>query len=147
MESHLPLDEQFESNFPKQEEFIDHSGKSRRFEITLRRNKLGDFHLEAIELASDEGYQFEVWGTSDSIPQVSSALGRLRSKIRIGIATKYLHRRADGAKELTHDTLKGRISHRGLVIDGEFLSFEELNKVLDTYEGFGIEMRITSSSD
>jgi hypothetical protein len=38
--------------------------------------------------------------------------------------------------------MKGRVSYGGVVVDGEFISFEEFCSILDTYEGFQFSLTI-----
>ena len=53
----------------------------------------------------------------------------------------------DGRQSLTHDRLRGRISSGGVVVDGIFLTFEQLAELVQTYEGFQFDLKIVDSSD
>ena len=48
---------------------------------------------------------------------------------------------------LTHDRLRGHISYGGVVVDGVFLTFEQLAELVQTYEGFQFDLKILDSSD
>ena len=141
-----PVNE-MERHFPMEEDFIDHSGLSRRFRIHIRKQATGAFFLHAMELSQAEGYRFEVYSTDYSAQALGSALGKLRQKIRKGIVTRYLHTDAEGRRDLTHDELHGRISSDGLVVDGELLHFEDLERVLTIREGFVISIRIANPTE
>lgn len=70
----------------------------------------------------------------------------LRDKIRRGLATRYLSVE-QGQRRLSHDSFKGRIGYGGVVVDGEFISFDELSYMLQTYEGFQISLTIVHIYD
>lgn len=139
------IPEQFENAFPLHEEYLDHSGRPRRFEVSLRKGPTGDFFVEAREPSPVEGYRFEVYSTIYSMPAVGDALGRLRVKIRKVLATRYLHTDAQGRKVLTHNEISGRISCDGIVVDGTLVSFKELAEILTASEGFDISVKIGNS--
>ena len=68
-------------------------------------------------------------------------MGELRQKIRKRLSTRYLQ----GQKEnlsFSHDEAKGTISFGGVVIDGKFITFEQFNAMIQTYEGFHFELKI-----
>jgi hypothetical protein len=134
-----PADE-IERTFPREEEFIDHSGRTRRFGIYLRKRAVGDFSLDAIDLSRADGYCFRVYSPAYSVPALGSALGDLRQKIRKGIATRYLGTDTEGQKNPTHDEIHGRISCNGIVVDGDLLQFREFERILITHEGFEISI-------
>jgi hypothetical protein len=48
---------------------------------------------------------------------------------------------------VTHDRLRGHISYGGVVVDGIFLTFEQLAELMQTYEGFQFDLKIVDSSD
>ncbi|WP_422655651.1 DUF7713 domain-containing protein [Longimicrobium sp.] len=62
------------------------------------------------------------------------------------MSTRYLHGEGDDL-ELAHDDLKGRIAYGGVAVDGQFVSFDELVRLLDAYEGFQFHLRITDPAD
>ena len=74
------------------------------------------------------------------------ALGDLRWRIRKMLSTRHLIKQ-DGRQSLTHDRLRGRISSGGVVVDGIFLTFEQLAELVQTYEGFQFDLKIVDSSD
>src|SRR5438270_595734 len=94
--------------FPLEEEYIDHSGRSRHFRISIRKLIAEDFYLEAREVSQNQGYYFEVYSSVYSAPALGSSLAKLRGKIRKGISTRYLHTDAAGKIQLTHDEVYGR---------------------------------------
>jgi len=77
-------------------------------------------------------------------------LGQVRIKIRAGLATRYLS--ATGPEPtLSHDILRGHIDWDRttdspvLVIDGRPLTMVELERILRTYEGWRVELRIVDA--
>ena len=74
-------------------------------------------------------------------------LGRIREKVRAGIVTRYLRTDATGEKNPTHDEMRGHISCDGIVVDGELLTFKELQRILTTHEGFAISMKIRDPTE
>ena len=128
--------------FPLEEDFVDYSGNSRRFRISLHKLVAEDFSLSATDLSQTEGYHFEVYSAVYSKSALGLALGRLRWKIRKGVSTRYLHINAKGKKQLTHDEIRGRISYNGIVVDGSLLNFRDFAEILTTHEGFQISIKI-----
>jgi hypothetical protein len=53
----------------------------------------------------------------------------------------------DGRLTLTHDRLRGRIDYGGVVVDGIFLTFDQLAELIQRYEGLQFELKIVDSSD
>ena len=74
------------------------------------------------------------------------ALGDLRKQIRKLLSIRHLVER-HGRLSLTHDRLRGHISDGGVVVDGTFLTFEQLAELVQTYEGFQFDLKIVDSSD
>jgi hypothetical protein len=136
-----------ERRFPLEEEFIDYSGQSRPFRITLKKSMADDFYVRAEDLSEHGIYEFEVYSPVYSAGALSSALGKLRRKISKGVSTRYLYVGADGKKGLTHGQMKGRISHVGIIVDGQALSFKALEEILVTFEGFKISIKIGSPAE
>jgi hypothetical protein len=141
-----PLNE-MERTFPIEEKFVDHSGRTRCFQIILRKQPADSFFVEAIDMSQVNGYRFEVYCPTYSAPAVGFALGQLRQKVRAGIVTRYLGTDAAGQKNPTHDEMRGRISCDGVVVDGELLSFKDLERILTTHEGSAISIKISGSSE
>lgn len=92
--------------------------------------------------AAGDGYRFESFDSSDPY----QALGRLRTKVRRHLATKYL--RPGPELELSHDRAFGRITWDSaedevmMVIDGRSVSLQELARLLSTYEGWQFQLRM-----
>ena len=125
--------------FPHAETHIDASGTNRKFILSLR--EVGDdegYVVRAIEPEVEIGYEFEAYSETNPF----NALATVRSKIRKGLATKYLSLEKEGAV-LRFDEFQGRIDFGGVVIDGQFIPFAELCEILQVYEGFSINVSIT----
>ncbi|HOU97184.1 MAG TPA: hypothetical protein PLN06_11290 [Bacteroidales bacterium] len=123
------------ADFPDREHFLDFSGKKREFEYLVHENDLG--YLIRAKETKDIGYEFHAF--SENNPY--HALGEIRQKIRKRLSTRYLQKEG-GKYHLYHDEAKGHISYGGVVIDGIFIPFEHLNEMIQTYEGFHIEIKI-----
>lgn len=133
-----------EEFFPTVESFPDFTSKLREFVIELRAQPRGYF-LRATEKqrsGSEGGYSFAAHSPTDPF----FALGQLRGKIRQGLATRYLNTELHGLS-LSHDRLKGHISYGGVVVDGEFIPFDEFCTLLETYEGFQFSLTIADPYD
>ena len=133
-----------EDYFPSVESFTDFIGKQREFVIELMAQPSGYF-LQAKERrppGNGGGYEFAAYSPVDPF----FALGLLRGKIRKGLATRYLTQE-HGHRSLSHDRMRGHIGYGGVVVDGAFISFEELCFILDTYEGFHFSLTITDPYD
>ena len=76
----------------------------------------------------------------------ATALGRVRDKMRRGLATRHLSG-AKGPAEMLHDALDGRISSSDgevvVVVDGTALDIDDLARILAAREGWGFKLRIT----
>ena len=93
------------NDFPIEEEVEDHAGRTRRFLITSHEGPLG-FTVRAQEQgAQGTGYEFAAY--SETSPH--NALGRLRQKMYRGLATRHITRSLHGYRML-HDKLNGRIA-------------------------------------
>jgi hypothetical protein len=132
-------------DFPIREEVEDHAGRRRAFVINCHEGGLG-FTVRAEEEGSpDAGYQFAAY--SETSPY--SALGRLRQKMRRGVATRHLTG-SSGAYEMLHDKLSGRITSDSdgglvLVVDGKGVGIENLVAMLLTHEGWEFELQIVDA--
>jgi hypothetical protein len=130
------------SDFPKTEQFVDFSGQTRKFIIKLDQLPLG-YVVSAVEDAEgDDGYVFKALSPVDAF----QALADLRKRIPRLLSVRHLAKR-DGRWSLTHDRLRGRIASGGVVVDGIFLTFDELDKLLQTYEGFQFDLKIVDASE
>lgn len=132
---------EIESKFPMVESFLDYSGAKRSFTISII-GVCGGMVLSAKEITEPpDGYEFDVFTTNDPW----GALGTLRSKIRKGISTRYLHEDRRGIS-LAHNTIYGRIS-TGLLVDGKLRTYDDIINLLSIYQGHNIKIRITDPCD
>ncbi|HEX5180567.1 MAG TPA: hypothetical protein VFW04_14615 [Gemmatimonadaceae bacterium] len=131
-----------DDSFPTAETFVDCCGEPHEFALELLRTASGYF-LRATECASkDDGYAFAAH--SETGPYL--ALGRLRSKLQKGLATRYLAA-GETQPRLGHDVAVGRISYGGVVVDGQSLTFDELAAILSVYEGWQFKLEIVDPYD
>jgi hypothetical protein len=126
--------------FPFEEKFLDYEGNKRTFKFSIHDVFVGKC-ITAKDLNSL--YEFSIC-TTDKDP--AWAIGNLRSKIKKQLSIRYLHNLND-TYNFSHDEAKGKISSGGVVIDGKFISFDELSSMLQVYEGFSFELTIKESSD
>ena len=123
------------NDFPIEEEVEDHAGRTRRFSITCHQGPLG-FTVRAQEQeAQATGYEFAAY--SETSPY--NALGRLRQKMYRGLATRHITKSLHGYR-MMHDKLSGRIASDGnggalVVVDGIPLSIDDLAHILISHEG------------
>ena len=135
----------WQRDFPMREEVEDYAGRGRVFVITCHEGGLG-FTVRATEEGREgTGYEFAAY--SETSPY--SALGRVRDKMRRGLATRHITG-SRGAYQMTHDQLRGRISSDRetgvfVVVDGIPLTMEDLAEILSTHEGWGLELRIVDA--
>ncbi|OHB49721.1 MAG: hypothetical protein A2Y10_06065 [Planctomycetes bacterium GWF2_41_51] len=136
----LPNDNQV---FPIIDEYHDCAGKKRVFQISSHQLPMG-WHLIATEQQPDGcGYQIEAF--SETSPY--SALGQLRKKIKEAISIKYLDASMNSVT-LTHGKMRGSITYdresdsHGLLVDGRFLSMDELETILAGHEGWEFDFSI-----
>jgi hypothetical protein len=130
------------SDFPRTEEFVDFTGRSRKFTLEQYPVPSG-YGVRAFEdVEGDDGYEFRAFSTIDPF----HALGDLRRRIRKAISVRHLFEE-DGRLSLTHDRLRGRIACGGVVVDGIFLTFDQLAELIQTYEGFQFDLKIVDSLD
>ncbi|MCB1937549.1 MAG: hypothetical protein KDF59_16600 [Nitrosomonas sp.] len=125
--------------FPHVETHVDVSGTNRKFVLNLREvGSDGGYVVRAIELEVKNGYEFEAYSETNPF----NALAIVRSKIRRGLAIKYLSLENE-CNALRFDEFQGRIGYGGVIIDGQFIPFTELCEILQVYEGFSINVSIT----
>ena len=133
------------NDFPIEEEVEDHAGRTRRFLSTCHEGPLG-FTVRAQEQgAQGTGYEFAAY--SETSPH--NALGRLRQKMYRGLATRHITRSLHGYRML-HDKLSGRIASDGsggalVVVDGISLSIDDLAHILISHEGWSFDLTIIDS--
>jgi hypothetical protein len=132
---------------------IDCAGE--RHEFHFRMRLLGSTAaLDAFELRAGApgGYQFQILGKPDDEPL--SLLGRLIERMRRSLSVKYLERSAHGT-QIADRTVCGRIewdeSEDGrvplLVIDGQEVSWDELGRMLMSFEGWQFCVAIRDRSE
>jgi hypothetical protein len=131
-----------QTDFPTMEEFVDFAGRTRKFNLEQFPVPSGYGVCAAEEAEGDDGYVFRAFSTVDPF----HALGDLRRRIRKLLSVRHLLER-DGELSLTHDRLRGRVAYGGVVVDGIFLTFDQLAKLMQTYEGFQFDLKIVDSSD
>jgi hypothetical protein len=127
------------------EEAEDYAGRRRVFAITCHEGGLG-FTVRATE-EGREGRGYEFARHSETSPY--SALGRVRDKMRRGLATRHITG-SPGDYQMTHDQLRGRISSDRktgvfVVADGIPLTMEDLAQILSTHEGWAFDLRIVDA--
>jgi hypothetical protein len=126
-----------------------------RHEFHFRMRLLGSMAaLDAFELTagSPGGYQFQMVGKPDDEPL--SLLGRLIERMRRSLSIKHLVRREHGT-QIADQMVCGRIewdeSEDGrvplLVIDGQEVSWEELGRMLMSFEGWQFRLAICDRSE
>lgn len=129
-----------EKSFPKSDTFLDFEGKERTFNYSVLETGSG-FVVSANE-EKENGYEFQAFSETSPF----NVLGDLRVKIRKRLSTRYLQKE-DSGLHLYHDELKGHIGYGGIVIDGKFIPFDKFNSMIQTYEGFFIEIKINELTD
>jgi hypothetical protein len=135
----------WQRDFPMREVVEDYAGRERVFVITCHEGGLG-FTVRATEEGrGGTGYEFAAY--SETSPY--SALGRVRDKMRRGLATRHITG-APGDYLMTHDQLRGRISSDReagvfLVVDGIPLTMEDVAQVLSTHEGWAFALSLVDA--
>lgn len=130
---------------PKTAEFIDCAGITRTFNIYRQPQVLTVGYIlcaEEIDPPNGIGYKFSVF--AEACP--FDGLTRLNSKIARGLAQKYLVEKSYGA-QLRHDHMAGLIRHDGLSVDGRLLSWDKLQGLLISHEGFQFKLILAEDSD
>jgi hypothetical protein len=129
-------------DFPRTEEVVDFAGRTRTFIVKLDELPSG-YCVSAVEdVEGDDGYVFRAFSSADPF----QALADLRKRIPKLLSVRHLVER-EGRLSLTHDRLRGRIASGGVVVDGIFLTFDQLVELVQTYEGFQFDLKIVDSSD
>ncbi|WP_321315276.1 hypothetical protein [Halarcobacter sp.] len=126
--------------FPFEEKFLDFESNERTFEFTIKDVFVGKC-ITAKDLNSL--YEFSICTTDDN---PAWAIGDLRNKIKNQLSIRYLHSSND-TYNFSHDKAKGTISSGGVVIDGKFISFDELSSMMQVYEGFSFELTMRDSTE
>ena len=133
------------SDFPIREEVEDCAGRMRSFVINCHEGGLGFTVRAQEEGRRGAGYEFAAY--SETSPY--SALGRVRQKMQRGLATRHVTG-SPGNYRMLHDRLSGRITSNGkggvlLVVDGIALGLDDLASILESHEGWGIELQIVDA--
>lgn len=137
----------WQDDFPIRQEVEDGCGKLRVFTISCHEGEFG-FTVRAVEEGRQEGgYEFG----AHSATSPYSALGRVRSKMRRGLATRYLGS-ASGRFDILHDRMRGRIDWsetRGIhvVVDGVPLDMDDVARIFSSFEGWEFELTIVDALD
>jgi hypothetical protein len=110
--------------------------------------------LDAFELKAGApgGYQFEMLGKPEDEPL--SLLGRLMERMRRSLSVKHLVRSEHGT-QIADLTVCGRIEWDGsedgriplLVIDGREVSWDDLGRMLMSFEGWQFRLAICDRSE
>lgn len=126
-------------------------GASHRFDITSHLGPTGHA-MTAREITSDgsEGYEFRVIGDCEADPLALFA--RLYERIRAALAAPSLERSEPGWRP-KDDRVQGRITwdpdgsgHPVLVIDGRPFTWDEVGRMLASYEGFLVDIRLEDAT-
>lgn len=111
----------------------DFSGKVRTFELSGYLT-IG-YTIVAKELTElDRGYEFSAFSYSSP----HEALSKLKEKIRAALATRNLD--PNHFPHLLINRCTGRVASGGIVVDGEFVSWESFTEMVQAYEGWEFEI-------
>lgn len=132
-------------HFPYKEVMEDFAGRKRTFVINVYTPPIGGYQMvaeEVVEDSSDDGYVFETYSESS----LTLAYGKLKGKMKKGLSTRYLEK-SMGTYFPRHDEMAGTITYGGVVVDGIFLDFEDVSKILEAHEGFQFKLSIVEASE
>lgn len=138
----------WKKNFPVADSFKNTAGQRIEFDISVYQTTSGYTVVadETDESKCDRfGYHFESFATDSPL----TALWHLRGKIQKELSIKYLDDH-EGNLSLTHDEIEGRIRYSkeddSIVIetDGDKITMEDFWRMLTSYEGFEINLKIKS---
>lgn len=110
--------------------------------------------LNAYEIVEGflRGYQFQIIGDPEEDPMV--LLGRLVEKMRRALAVKHLVAGECGVRIANHGVVRGLIKWDGceegvpyLNVDGQEVTWDELGRMLLTYEGWQFKLEIRDKSE
>lgn len=139
------------SDIPKPDDFPDRfqvesfDGELRIFKVEMREPPVGGVIVTASEVKADDdssGYVFNAY--SETNPYI--ALGELRAKAKQRLSVRHL-RHTDEGTFLTHDCVEGRIGCEGVIVDGNFITFDSFIAIIQTYEGFRFSLSVRDSAD
>ncbi|NTW36987.1 MAG: hypothetical protein HGB17_12855 [Syntrophobacteraceae bacterium] len=127
----------------------DSDGKPHEFQFTTRLLPNG-ISIQALEIqkGSPQGYQFQVMGPLEG--DVLAIFGQLFERIRSGLSQKHLEKAKHGMLISDSNVVRGRIEWDDdtggeiplLIIDGKPITWEQLGRMLMTYEGFNFKLEI-----
>ena len=125
-------------------------------EFHFRSLLFGDkLSLEAFDAASEEessGYRFQILG--DPLSDQFVLLGKLIEKMRRLLAVVHI-RDSDLGLHVVDETVRGRIEWDGVdgsrmpcvIIDGRRVEWDELGRMLMTFEGWQFKLEVCDPSD
>ena len=140
-----------------------------QFEPVVMNDVAGDFHefhirsrlmgihvaLEAFELIDEHpgGYRFQAIG--DPEDDLMALLGKLIEKMRRALAIKHIEDCETGLQIANHQIVRGLIEWDDasdgrvplLLIDGRKISWEELGRMLMSFEGWQFKLEIRDISE
>jgi hypothetical protein len=132
----------------------DSDGKPHEFHFTTRLLPNG-ISIQALEIqkGSPRGYQFQVMGPPEG--DVLAIFGQLFERIRNGLSQKHLEKTKHGMLITDSNVVRGRIEWDDdtggeiplLIIDGKPITWEQLGRMLMTYEGFNFKLEIFDPSE
>jgi hypothetical protein len=131
--------------------------KNRHFKIHTFPVPSG-YLSEAIEVINDkktEPYIFSILSPFDTDTEYAEL--QLKAKIKRGVNKRYLEKDGAGYKLIENDEMVGRIewysngedylNQTSFIVDGKCLSMEQLNYILETYEGWQFRLQIIDPSE
>lgn len=135
-------------------ELIDQDGVPHLFYFRYRLFVTG-VSLDAYESPPDGsyGYQFRVIGPPEGDP--FELLGRLVSKIKRGLSTRYLEETHGRTHIASHDMVRGQIECDLdcperlplIIIDGREFTWDEFGQMLAGYEGWSFQLEINERGE
>ncbi|MPN03605.1 hypothetical protein SDC9_150836 [bioreactor metagenome] len=131
------------SRLPLEETYLDCNGRDRKFEIQQGPQTDGVLvRAREVSPAAWPGYEFSAWSSS-----LGDALGKLRARIRDGLARRYLIEHPKRGLQMLSSSLVGEIASEGLVIDGRMIQFDQVKQLLSAHEGQVISITIKDGSE
>lgn len=132
---------------------MDVDGVTHEFHFTTRILPTG-VSIEALEIkgGNPEGYEFRVIGAHET--DILAVFGELYERVRNALSQKHIEMGEHGLRITDGDTVRGRITCDDetsghiplLIIDGKPVSWEQLGRMLMTYEGFNFKLEIFDPS-
>lgn len=142
-----------EKDMPKSmvDEYLDCTGKRRFFRLTLYAQ--GRF-LEAVELLNGEptGWRFVLPVEPGKLPP----WGEMRDRVREHLSRRHVVRDSAGGLHVLHRTIRAQITSGdtsddvelpSLLVDDLELEWEDLGRLLRSYEGWKLRIRICDPSE